>query len=96
LTVTSTQHRDVQVISAGWPSILLPNRQPYGVRAFDTVFSDEPSTHDGFGRAYEGYGIDPDAGCVIVTRPDQYIAGIYGLGDQDKIAMFFDRILVAV
>jgi len=85
LTVFATPHRYIQSIEFTLPTILQPERKPYGVRAFDTLFSDEPSYHDGFGKAYEGYGIDPKVGCVVVTRPDQHTAGVYAMDDFEGI-----------
>lgn len=77
----------------------------YGVRraldwltlAFDTLFSDEESYHDGHGRAYDGYGIDPAVGCVVVVRPDQHVSGVFAMdnGGFSGIAAFFDRFMLA-
>lgn len=63
--------------------------------AFDTLFCDEPSYHNGDGMAYHGYGIDPDTGCVIVVRPDQHVAGVYGMEEYESIGDFFESFMVA-
>lgn len=88
LTVFATPHQHIQKIDLSLPSILVPERKPYGVRAYDTLYSDEPSHHDGDGRAYEGYGVDPKKGCVIITRPDQHVSGIYAMDDYEGISEF--------
>lgn len=62
--------------------------------AFDTLFTDEPSYHNGFGKAYEGYGIDATVGCIVVTRPDQHVAGVYGLDEFDAITAFFAGFMI--
>lgn len=49
--------------------------------AFDTVFCDDETFHDGHGHAYEKYGINPSVGCIVVTRPDQHVASIFNLED---------------
>lgn len=51
----------------------------------NTLYSDEESWHDGHGNAYQGYGIDPQVGCSILVRPDQYVSGVYGLDDYKSI-----------
>ena len=53
--------------------------------AFDTVFADVDSYHHGHGHAYQKYGIDPEVGCVVVTRPDQHVAGVYSVNDFEAI-----------
>lgn len=35
------------------------------------IFFDNNSYHRGYGDAYQKYGIDPKAGCIVVVRPDQ-------------------------
>lgn len=80
-----TPHRDVQLESIKWPSILVPEHKPYGVRTVDTLYTDEESWHDGHGHAYEGYGIDPAVGAVVIVRPDQYVSAVYGLEDFESI-----------
>lgn len=38
------------------------------------IYFDDESYHHGHGHAYEQYGIDPKAGCIVVVRPDQRIS----------------------
>lgn len=91
ITVLQTPHRDVQLESVKWPSILVPEHKPYGVKTVDTLYSDEESWHDGHGHAYEGYGIDPSVGAVVIVRPDQYVSAVYGVQDFQSIGMSFRR-----
>jgi hypothetical protein len=53
--------------------------------AFDTVFVDDESYHDGHGHAYEHYGIDPHVGAVVIVRPDGYVSLLVGLEDTEII-----------
>jgi phenol 2-monooxygenase len=92
LTIFATPHRDIQLLQASLPDVLVPKRK-YGVRAFDTLFVDEPSFHDGDGRAYEGYGIGAE-GCVVVVRPDQHVAGVFGLEAYEEVKGFFEGFMV--
>lgn len=63
---------------------------------YDKVYVDAPSHHEGDGKAYEGYGIDPKGkGVLVVARPDQYIGWIGELEDLDEIRKYFDGVLVS-
>lgn len=83
--MVQTPHQVVQTESATWPAVLAPEKKPYGVKAVDTLYCDEESWHDGHGHAYEGYGIDPSQGAVVIVRPDQYVSAVYGMEDCESI-----------
>jgi phenol 2-monooxygenase len=40
-------------------------------------------------------GIDRDQGCIVIVRPDQYVAHILPLDAYDTLAGFFDFMLPA-
>ncbi|KAL7008266.1 hypothetical protein EMMF5_001995 [Cystobasidiomycetes sp. EMM_F5] len=71
LTIFSTHHREVQYMAQSLPEVFVPRTRPYGVQSYDTLFSDEPSHHDGHGRAYEGYGISQETGAVQRASGDE-------------------------
>ncbi|KAJ7443884.1 FAD binding domain-containing protein [Mycena galericulata] len=64
---------------------------------YDSLFSDEVSYLDGGGNAYAGYGVDPvGAGCVVLVRPDQYVADVLGFEEcVGKLGIFFDAFMIA-
>jgi phenol 2-monooxygenase len=39
-------------------------------------------------------GIDRDAGCMVVVRPDQYVAHVLPLDAYAQLAAFFDGFMV--
>ena len=61
---------------------------------YDKVFADDMSYHEGHGEAYKNYGVDKEKGCVIVTRPDQYVGYIGELEDVPDIDRYFSEILI--
>ncbi|TGO36641.1 hypothetical protein BHYA_0119g00310 [Botrytis hyacinthi] len=61
---------------------------------YDKVYVDDISYHEGYGKAYEGYGVDKKRGCLVLVRPDQYISWIGGLEDEGEIESFFERFMV--
>ena len=38
-------------------------------------------------------GIDLDEGCMVIVRPDQYVAHILPLDEHAELAAFFDGVL---
>lgn len=43
---------------------------------------------------YEMRGIDRSQGCLVVVRPDQYIADVLPLSDHERLAKLFDHIMI--
>ena len=41
-------------------------------------------------------GIDRENGCMIVVRPDQYVANVLSLDAYDELAAFFEGFLLPV
>ncbi|KAK8088337.1 hypothetical protein PG997_003298 [Apiospora hydei] len=62
---------------------------------YDKVFADGESYHEGHGRAYEGYGVDPEKGAVVVVRPDGYVGLVTELGEENwgEIEKWFEGVL---
>ncbi|KAI0202839.1 FAD binding domain-containing protein [Astrocystis sublimbata] len=48
----------------------------------DQVFADEESHHDGHGHAYEGYGVDPEEGALVIVRPDGYVGLVTSIEEK--------------
>lgn len=67
---------------------------------YNRVFVDKESYCDGHGRAYEGYGVCPDRGAVVVVRPDGYVGLVASLEDGEEgwreVGKYFEGILRAV
>jgi phenol 2-monooxygenase len=61
---------------------------------YNKVFVDDVSYHEGFGDAYTNYGVSREKGCLVVTRPDQYVGYVGALEDVEEVARYFEGILV--
>ena len=73
------------------PSLLKPAKGRLGLRDFEKVFCvDRKSGQD----VYAMRGIDRDNGCMIVVRPDQYVAHILPLDARQELAGFFAGFLL--
>ena len=67
-------------------ALLLPRKGRYGLRDYEKLFCADPrSGHDIFTLR----GIDRAAGCVVVVRPDQYVAQVLPLDGHAQLAAFF-------
>ena len=69
------------------PALLLPAKGRYGLRDYEKMFCAElKSGHDIFALR----GISRGEGCMVVVRPDQYVAHVLPLDAYADLAAFFD------
>jgi phenol 2-monooxygenase (NADPH) len=81
-------HRDVAVDEL--PSVLLPRKGRFGLIDYEKVFCPDPTAGD----IFDLRGIDREAGCMVVVRPDQYVAHVLPLDAHDELSDFLAGILV--
>ena len=72
------------------PSLLKPKTGRLGLQDHEKVFCVD---HKGAGDIFDMRGIDRERGCLIVVRPDQYIAHVLPLDGQAELSAFFAGIL---
>ena len=58
------------------------------------IFVDDQSYHEGHGQIYENYGIDPEEGCAVIIRPDQYVSYVGPMDDYDAMNKFFSAFMI--
>jgi phenol 2-monooxygenase len=82
-------HRELAV--EAMPAFLLPRKGRLGLRDYEKMFcADLKSGND----IFDMRGIDRDRGCMVVVRPDQYIAHILPLDAYARLAEFFDGFML--
>jgi phenol 2-monooxygenase len=82
-------HRELAI--EAMPAFLAPSKGRHGLRDYEKMFCpDRKSSQDIFAMR----GIDRDAGCMIVVRPDQYVALVLPLDAYAELAAFFDRFML--
>jgi phenol 2-monooxygenase len=69
------------------PSFLLPRKGRYGLCDYEKMFC--PDLRGG-NEIFAMRGIDREAGCMVVVRPDQYVANVLPLDGYQQLATFFD------
>jgi len=81
-------HRDLAVESM--PAALRPRKGRFGLVDHEKVFCPDPKAGD----VFDLRDIDRDAGCLVVVRPDQYVAHVLPLDAYDELSDFLARSLV--
>lgn len=74
LTLHASRRVDVELLR-DFPDILHPYDEQMGWD-YEKVYVDDESYHEGWEDAYRGYGVSRERGCVVVVRPDGYVAWI--------------------
>ena len=73
------------------PELLFPPKGKYGLRDYEKVFC---ALKDSKQDIYAMRGIDRKQGCLVVVRPDQYIAQVLPLEGTDALSAFFCSFMV--
>ncbi len=84
--VYQQRHADVDLTAV--PALFLPRTGPFELVDYEKVFAADPVAD-----VFELRGVDRD-GCVVVVRPDQYVAGVFPLDGTDELAAFFQQHLL--
>ncbi|MFM7025117.1 MAG: FAD-dependent monooxygenase, partial [Limnohabitans sp.] len=72
------------------PSLLKPKTGQLGLQDHEKIFCTD---HKGLGDVYTMRGIDREQGCLIVVRPDQYVANVLPLDAHGELSTFFAGVL---
>ena len=82
-------HRDLAI--EAMPPLLLPRKGRYGLRDYEKIFcADLKSGQDIFAMR----GIDRERGCIVIVRPDQYVAHVLPLDGFAQLAAYFDGFMI--
>ena len=73
------------------PKLLLPAKGRYGLRDYEKMFCADLS---GVGDIFDMRRINRDRGCVVIVRPDQYIAQVLPIDAHDQLATFFEAFML--
>ena len=73
------------------PALLLPQKGRYGLRDYEKMFCPDLKRGQDI---FDLRGIDRAAGCMVVVRPDQYVAHVLPLAAHAELAAFFGRFMI--
>ena len=80
-----------QLAYENMPSLLKPHTGKLGLQDHEKVFCVD---HKGAGDIFDMRGIRRDTGCLIVVRPDQYVAHVLPLDAWAELSAFFAGVLL--
>lgn len=86
------QHSSHELALERLPSALLPATGRLGLRDYEKMFC---ADHDSGRDIFDLRGIDRQHGCLVVVRPDQYVAHVLPIDAYDQLADFFAGFMVA-
>ncbi len=91
--VFQPHHQDVETSSLH--PVLAPQKGKYGLRDHEKVYcvDNRPVSSGGGKDIYDMRGINKEQGCLVIVRPDQYVADVLPLDDYDGLARFFAGVL---
>jgi phenol 2-monooxygenase len=82
-------HRELAI--EAMPALLLPPKGRYGLRDYEKMFcADRKSGQD----VFDMRGVDRAAGCMVVVRPDQYVAQVLPIDGYAELASYFDGFML--
>jgi phenol 2-monooxygenase (NADPH) len=80
-------HRDLPVETL--PPVLLPRKGRFGLVDHEKVFCADPADD-----VFDRRGIDRDAGCLVLVRPDQHVSAVLPLDAHRTLVDFLSGVLV--
>ena len=76
---------------ADMPSMLKPAKGQYGLTDYEKMYCADLKNGDDI---FDMRGVDRAEGCIVIVRPDQYVAHILPLDAYDELAAFFGGFLL--
>jgi phenol 2-monooxygenase len=81
-------HRDLAVDKM--PPVVLPRKGRFGLIDYEKMFCPDPTAGD----IFDLRGVNREAGCIVIVRPDQYVSHVLPLDAHAELTGFFARILI--
>jgi phenol 2-monooxygenase len=72
------------------PPVLLPRKGTLGLVDYEKAFCADAAAGD----IFELRGIDREQGCMVLVRPDQYVAHVLSLVGHQELADFLSGVLL--
>ncbi len=83
-------HRELAIEAI--PALLLPRKGRFGLRDYEKMFCPDLKNHADI---FDLRGVDRTKGCMVVVRPDQYVAHVLPLDAYAKLGSFFDGFMLS-
>ncbi|WP_331774678.1 FAD-binding monooxygenase [Sulfurospirillum sp. 1612] len=87
--VFQQHHHDIDF--EAMPPLLKPSIGRYGLKDYEKMYAPDFKNGDDI---FEMRGIDRKRGCLVIVRPDQYVAHVVPLNAYEELERFFSKILI--
>ena len=81
-------HHDLAVDQM--PSVLVPRKGKFGLIDYEKMFCPDPDADE----IFQLRGVNRETGCMVIVRPDQYVAHVLPLDEHVALVDFFAGILI--
>lgn len=88
--VFQMERRDIAV--ERMPPFLIPRKGRFSLRDYEKLFC--PDFKSGVD-IFEARNINREHGCIVVIRPDQYVAQVFPLHAHGELSSFFERFMIS-
>ena len=82
-----------QLELAKMPGLLLPRKGRLGLRDYEKIFCADSAA--AVGDVFDLRRINRDRGCIVIVRPDQFVANVLPVEARAEIGEFFDGFMLA-
>lgn len=86
--VFQQRHRELAIETM--PAVLLPRKGRFGLVDYEKMLCPDMQAGD----IFDARAVNRQTGCVVIVRPDRYVAHILPLDAHDALMDFFARILL--
>ncbi len=87
--VLQQSHRELEI--EAMPAFLLPRKGRYGLRDYEKLFCPDLKHRNDI---FDMRGVDRERGCMVIVRPDQYVAHILPPDATAELETFFDGFML--
>jgi phenol 2-monooxygenase len=86
--VFQQSHHDLDLTEM--PRVLLPRKGRFSLVDHEKIFCPDPTQED----IFDLRGVDRQAGCMVLVRPDQYVSQVLPLDSYDSLVEFLSQVML--
>jgi phenol 2-monooxygenase len=88
--VFQQSHRELDIM--GVPEILRPRKGRFGLVDYEKAYCPDPDAED----IFDLRAVDRDTGCMVLVRPDQFVAAVLPLDAHESLSEFLSGVFTGV
>jgi phenol 2-monooxygenase len=79
-------HRELDIMTL--PSVLRPRKGRFGLVDYEKAFCPDPDAEN----IFDMRAVDRDSGCMVLVRPDQFVADVLPLEEHERLMHFLSGV----